>query len=436
MNNLLMKRALCHYNYKFCVVRSNERKKRSYGSVAPRTPWGKLTSILYAIIGIPLMLIYLSTTGEILSSYFRAFYAKVFCINRKKPKSEKKSKTKSKTRTEATFLNASYGPKHNSIADGKIPLTTGSTEEMMKDRSGIYDCTTDVPALKHVCPHHATVNVPISFCLIIVLMYICGGAYLFHYIENWTYLESTFFCFVSLSTIGFGDLMPGLNHNMNLSKRSSATGEIISVAIASTYILMGMAMIAMCFNLVQEQAVVTIRKMTKFFGVAGHNPEDKDELEDEPDKNHVGFGQEKKNLVPILKQPNKILQTHTLPRRGREDDKARIRFDEFQRGSSTRCSGSSLIKSPGSTEALEYFVPRSVSEFNLAGIVTDVVLIPPPPQAVIRPSSAASVLRTGRLGDPILIGNGKTKEKMVTFEDDALTVANRKNLTAIEDVFM
>lgn len=144
---------------------------------------------------------------------------------------------------------------------------------------------------------------------------------------------------------------------------------------------------------------------------------------------------EKKNLVPILKQPNKILQTHTLPRR-REDEKNKIRFNEFQRRTATRCSGSSLIKTAASNEALEYFVPRSVSEFNLAGMVTDVVLIPPPPQTVIRPSSATGVLRTARQGDPILIANGKSKEKMVTFEDDPVAVANRKNLTAIEDVFM
>lgn len=223
------------------------------------------------------MLIYLSTTGEILSRYFRTLYAKVFCVKGKKQKGDKKTKTK-KCRTD-TFLNTTYGQKHNSIVDGKIPLTTGSTEDMMKDRIGIYDCSADVCTPKHVCPHHVTVKVPISFCLIIILLYICGGAYLFHYIENWTYLESSFFCFASLSTIGFGDLIPGLNHNINLSKKSSATGEIISVAISSSYILMGMAMIAMCFNLVQDQAVVTLKKMIKFFGVINHNGEEKDELE-------------------------------------------------------------------------------------------------------------------------------------------------------------
>ncbi|KAL0266665.1 UNVERIFIED_CONTAM: hypothetical protein PYX00_009149 [Menopon gallinae] len=375
------------------------------------------------------MLIYLSTTGEILSRHFRALYVRVFCIKRKKPKSDK-SKGK-KPKTETTFLNTTYGHKHNNIVDGKIPFTTGSTEDMLKDRSGIYGCSGDVPERKHVCQHHQTVQVPILFCLFFILLYICGGAYLFHYTENWTYLEGSFFCFTSLGTIGFGDLMPGLHHNLNLSKKSSVSGEIVSVIASSTYILVGMALIAMCFNIVQEQVVVILKKMTKFFGVISDGPDEREELEEESKINHV----EKKNPVPILKQPGKVTETHTLPRR-REDDRNRLRFSEFQRGSITRCSGSSLIKTAGSEDTLEYFVPRSVSEFNLAGIVTDVVLVPPPPQTVIHPSSAASVLRTGRLGDPVLIGNCKSREKMVTFEDDPVGSSNRKNLTAIEDVFM
>lgn len=48
-----------------------------YGSVAPRTAWGKLVTILYALIGIPLMLIYLSTTGDVLARSFRRLYGKL-----------------------------------------------------------------------------------------------------------------------------------------------------------------------------------------------------------------------------------------------------------------------------------------------------------------------------------------------------------------------
>ena len=69
---------------------------------------------------------------------------------------------------------------------------------------------------------------------------------------------------------------------------------------------------------------------------------------------------------------------------------------------------------------MEYFVPRSVSEFNLSDMV-----VVPPPASVVRPSSAASVLRTGN--------RAVSREKMVTFEDEAMPPSQRQ---ALEDVFM
>lgn len=49
-----------------------------YGNVSPRTDWGKVATILYAIIGMPLFLLYLSNIGDILAKSFKWIYAKVF----------------------------------------------------------------------------------------------------------------------------------------------------------------------------------------------------------------------------------------------------------------------------------------------------------------------------------------------------------------------
>lgn len=154
-----------------------------YGSVSPRTSWGKLVTIVYALVGIPLMLLYLSTTGDVLARSFRRLYAKI--------------------------------------------------------------CGT--PAQKPQCPCSVKVRVPVTLCLVIVLAYICSGAFLFHRLENWSILEGSYFCFTSLGTIGFGDLLPGQN------------AEEISLCACSAYILTGMALVAMCFSLVQDEVINLLR---------------------------------------------------------------------------------------------------------------------------------------------------------------------------------
>lgn len=45
-----------------------------YGNISPRTDKGKLMTIVYAIIGIPLMLLYLTNIGDILAKSFRYVY--------------------------------------------------------------------------------------------------------------------------------------------------------------------------------------------------------------------------------------------------------------------------------------------------------------------------------------------------------------------------
>lgn len=47
-----------------------------YGNIYPRTPEGKIATIVYAIIGMPLFLLYLSNIGDIMARSFKWIYAK------------------------------------------------------------------------------------------------------------------------------------------------------------------------------------------------------------------------------------------------------------------------------------------------------------------------------------------------------------------------
>ena len=44
--------------------------------------------------------------------------------------------------------------------------------------------------------------VPILLSIILVVAYIIGGAFLFQMWEGWSFLDSSYFCFITLTTIG------------------------------------------------------------------------------------------------------------------------------------------------------------------------------------------------------------------------------------------
>ena len=54
-----------------------------------------------------------------------------------------------------------------------------------------------------------TVAVPIVVTLCVMTVYIFLGAIVFSQWEGWSIDDSVYFCFVTLTTLGFGDMVPG-----------------------------------------------------------------------------------------------------------------------------------------------------------------------------------------------------------------------------------
>lgn len=95
----------------------------------------------------------------------------------------------------------------------------------------------------------------------------------------------------------------------------------------------------------------------------------------------------------------------------------------------------------------EYFVPRSVSEFNLAAAISEIAVPPPPPPSVLRPQMT---IVTPPINSNSLTGNStiasggsattvtRNREKMVTFEEDINNCSSmtRKHLSVANNVFM
>lgn len=107
-------------------------------------------------------------------------------------------------------------------------------------------------------------ELPVTIPVVVTLMFMAGfifcGTLLFAMWEkNWDYVERSYFCFITLSTIGFGDFVPGTSVDSwhNGGKQVMCT----------LYLLFGLATVAMCFELTLAQVRETCRSIGEKIGI-------------------------------------------------------------------------------------------------------------------------------------------------------------------------
>lgn len=87
----------------------------------------------------------------------------------------------------------------------------------------------------------------------LLIFYLLAGSLLFAIWEGWSYVDGAYFSFITFTTIGFGDLVPG---ESTISRRNGRS------LLCATYLLFGMMLTAMSFKLIQEDVE---RIKTRFF---------------------------------------------------------------------------------------------------------------------------------------------------------------------------
>ena len=245
---------------------------------------GKLVTIAYAMVGMPLFLLYVSNMGDFLATCFRWLYVhfcKCSCLARSPPprvqQQFQRGPSLRRGRSIRQHHSDQYDPATAAIHHrGRTPVSSGGEA-----------AATDLYELGHVIvegdhfammddagqihqpvagPDYQTATVPLTVSLAVMVSYVIGGAVLFKQWESeWGYLDGSYFCFISLSTTGFGDLVPG--DSLVNSGGGVLGGTIeLSLIFCSMYLIIGMALIAMCFNLMQEEVIAKFRKAGRMLG--------------------------------------------------------------------------------------------------------------------------------------------------------------------------
>ncbi|KAH8338017.1 hypothetical protein KR059_003027, partial [Drosophila kikkawai] len=371
-----------------------------YGGISPRTQWGRVAALVYALFGIPIVLLYLSAMGEALSAGMR-------CLFRRQrikggpgggpsapgglgsgagtsssgvgggSSARKSDKGKGQGQNQGH-----YG--HQKLHQYGLPPSVYQQQQQQAQQQAQQQEQhrqqqqqgKKSSGGRNGSGSRGSPSVPISICVCVLLCYVSSGAILFHKLQNWSVLESLYFCFTSLGTIGFGELAPN---------------GPLALYTASAYILVGMAVVAMCFSLIQTEIVLWLRR----FSVQDHVMPKAEELAlvsvSRPSADPalgvgvgvgmgvglgggggvgVAGGLPAQHQTMFFGPAHTLTQYSSLPRRSHLQAANAHGGSAFQRNTPIR-------RSTGIPEHhLEYFVPRSISEFNLSG-VGDLALPPP-----------------------------------------------------------
>jgi len=197
-----------------------------YGHISPGTTNGKIFCIFYSLIGIPLLLVFMTQIGDWMAVTFRWLYSRILC-------------RWCRARRRDSELPPGVDRKSKGLA----------FDEVGKERY----MPTDL------------VMVPITVNLILIFSFIFIGALAFAAWEDWTPIASAYFCFITLTTIGFGDLYPqkafyGFDRDPIAAMKMCFT---------LAYCIFGMTLLSMCMNLMQEQIVEKVSWIAEELGMKG-----------------------------------------------------------------------------------------------------------------------------------------------------------------------
>jgi potassium channel subfamily K member 18 len=252
---------------------------------------GKAVTIGYALLGIPLTMLYLTSVGSLLSRVARGAFSRALCcclcsncgyccyderrmaekerrMKMKRQQEEMRSQQQNQAFNQTQKVPEAFYVVRSTEALGSNQNKEADKSNLNKDGDNISWPDTD----SKLSMQGLSILAPILLCLCTMFIYIVIGTIVLYKIDNLRPIDGFYFCFMSLSTIGFGHLIPG----------QSKTGNAESTVLwfCSIYILSGLALTAMCFNVVHDEIIHRLKHQQKEWSQKGNAIKDEVNLRD------------------------------------------------------------------------------------------------------------------------------------------------------------
>jgi hypothetical protein len=217
--------------------------------------------MIYAIFGIPLMLLCLTNIGSTMADAFRFLYCNVCCSYCNLVKKRRNIRAlQSVELSHNSTPSVASSPTPTTVTSNTLPIATSPTSENPRPPPPPPPPSTNVVEfVDNFNIDYRKTTIPISVTLSLLTSYLILGAVLFSEWEDWKFLDGAYFCFVTLATIGLGDLVPG--------KSITSTQVEGKLIICALYVLFGLSLMAMCFNLMQEEVRAKFRRLGNKLGI-------------------------------------------------------------------------------------------------------------------------------------------------------------------------
>ncbi|XP_048864447.1 potassium channel subfamily K member 18 [Brienomyrus brachyistius] len=233
-----------------------------YGKIYPVTLPGKLFCMSYAMIGIPLMLLVITDVGDVLAILLSRGYWHLHHLYKSSFCSRSFRRRREKSVEDALVHDGTYMLRQNMLIRQPMDI-----KEMLSQQSFNHIIAHKKPLQRsQSCPELSLISrekdtqiweenigrdlekldVPMIVILVVVFSYILFfGIILPLWETEIERLDAIYFCFITLTTIGFGDIMPQHPNYFMLT---------------SLFLIGGMAIMSMAFKLGQNRIVSCYRK--------------------------------------------------------------------------------------------------------------------------------------------------------------------------------